>query len=197
MKKGVKIIIIIGIILAILAAIGFFGYRFAEDYALKMFMKRELNNMLDSGAVSLETLEETFAPTVEEVAPGEIPPEEAPSGEPSEEAPSEAPEAKPETKPQSKPKTREEIINRAVEKVESSISRSERNEMASLIRSKLSASDISYLLGLMSGGLTPDERNAALKIALSRFSKEEVKRVQSFYHKYLSVSGQTDATLGS
>ena len=82
------------------------------------------------------------------------------------------------------PERRNELVNKAADNVASWVSREDKEAMARLITSRLSASDISYLSGLLQGGLTREERSAAYDVAVARFQGDELAQVSSFYHKY-------------
>lgn len=54
-----------------------------------------------------------------------------------------------------------------------------------LISSKLSIKDVNYLISLFQGGLTPEKKRQAVKLAQERYSTEEIKEIRALYHKYI------------
>ena len=56
---------------------------------------------------------------------------------------------------------------------------------ASMVMKKLSASDISTLQGMLSGGLSAEEKEKAKDIAYARFTEEEIAKIKELYHKYM------------
>ncbi|MBQ6847149.1 MAG: hypothetical protein IJO61_08460 [Oscillospiraceae bacterium] len=92
------------------------------------------------------------------------------------------------TKPSSdvSPEKRAEVVQKAADKIEESIPRSDKDEIVELIRSRLTASDIARLTELMKGGLANEELGEAVRIAKARFSGEELDKVIDFWHKYQS-----------
>lgn len=187
MKKSVKILIIIAAILIILFAIGKIVYNYIEDRAVSMLVEDRINDMLDTGEVTLTELEGALdKPAGQAETPQAAEPPETPSVPESEK--SSAPEKKPaQTGNASNNKSRGEIVKETTKKVNQSITRADKQEIMNLIGSRLSSADISYLMGLLKGGLTAEETAAAKKIALSKFTREEISRVQSFYYKYISL----------
>ena len=208
-KRNVKkIIIIILCVLAVLAVAGYFIYDavmyYIGDTVMRELAKNEISNAVESGTITEEELR---------IMAGEIPPPQAPSADapvanadeteskapegaeapsqqqkPSESKPKpqsqETPAPKPQSKPKMSAKEKNALVDKATDNVASFVSREDKVAMAKLITSRLSSSDISYLAGLVSGGLTREERSAAYKIALARFQGEELAQVSRFYHKY-------------
>lgn len=195
MKK--KIIIILAVITAVLALL-FCGYRlgmsFVEDKAVDMLLKDQINDMIDSGEVTLEELEEILnipdegeeteniqqSEGVAENGNGETQPEKDITAE---DEPS-PPAQKPVT---SQEPDRQEVVEKAGEKIEDRISREDKRAIMRLIGSRLTSSDISYLSGLLKGGLSSAEKKEAKKIALSRFSSAEMQEIKGFYRKYIGL----------
>jgi len=60
----------------------------------------------------------------------------------------------------------------------------DKRRIMQLVSSKLTGDDISYLTGLLKGGLTPEEKKLAVDLALKRFTPEEIKEIQNLYHRY-------------
>ena len=199
-KTKKRLIIWISILVA-LALIGYFGYRaalvFVGDKAMDMMLENQLNSMLDSGEITIEELEkiaESDPSAVTEEAPAETSaPTEPATAEKTAEAatqkPAPAEPAKSASKPAettapAKPAERKETVKKAADNIGFGITREDKEAMAKLITKRLSGSDISYLAGLLSGGLTRNERRKAYEIAKARFSGGELAEVSRFYHKY-------------
>ena len=68
--------------------------------------------------------------------------------------------------------------------ISGSVSASDKLSASLLVLSKLSSEDISYLYGLMEGGLTSEEKAAAKELCFSRFTDEEVELIYDLYKKY-------------
>jgi len=60
----------------------------------------------------------------------------------------------------------------------------DKRRIMQLVSSKLTGDDISYLTGLLKGGLTPEEKRLAVDLALKRFTPEEIKEIQNLYYRY-------------
>ncbi len=60
----------------------------------------------------------------------------------------------------------------------------DKRRIMQLVSSKLTGDDISYLTGLLKGGLTPEEKKLAVDLALKRFTPEEIKEIQNLYYRY-------------
>ena len=202
-----KILIIIGCILAVLAVAAYFIYDavmyYIGDTIMRELAKNEISNAVESGSMTEDELRilageiPAPAPQQEEETNGTEPsPEENETDTKAEDAPvtdvpsekTEQATAKPQAKPQDKPKmtAREKnaLIDKATDNVAGFVSREDKVAMAKLITSRLSSSDISYLAGLASGGLTREERLDAYRIAVARFQGDELAQVSRFYHKY-------------
>jgi len=91
-------------------------------------------------------------------------------------------EAKPSATPSEKPLVTAEEAQRIKEK----ITAEDKIAVSTMVLSKLSASDIEYLTGLLAGGLTPSEKTAAKELCYERFNAEEIAKIRSFYEKYTS-----------
>ena len=210
-SKWKKRLIIIGCILLVLVIIGCIAYRLIMNYLgdkiMNEMIKAQINGMLDSGEITIEeveaiasgvTLQEETSPPEKEPsveAPSETPdgdgkespPQSDSSGNTTSDAPKPAVgESTAEQKPAVSPEKRAEVVQKAADKIEDSIPRDDKDAMISLIRSKLSSSDISYLAGLVRGGLTYDEWYKAYDLANKRFTKEELQQVNMYYHRYKS-----------
>lgn len=200
-KTKKKLIIWLSVIAAVII-IGIIGFRlalnFAGDKAMQLLMENQINSMLDSGEITLDELEaiiesepvEEAEQTTAEQTPAET------------DAPAPTEQKQPEQKPASpqasapqkktteektaeqKPAERKETVKKASDKLAFGITRADKDEMMKLITKRLSGSDISYLAGLLSGGLTREERSAAYKVAKARFQGDELAEVSRFYHKY-------------
>ncbi len=206
-KRNIKkIIIIVLCILAVIAVAGYFIYDavmyYIGDTVMREMVKNEIETALENGSITEDELRvmagEVPSPspvTEAESAEAENPADSASVEDPT--APAKSPDGetlkpqqqKPQQqKPQEKPKmTAEEkktLVNKATDNIASFVSRDDKVAMAKLITSRLSSSDISYLAGLINGGLTREERSAAYEIAVARFQGEELAEVSRFYHKY-------------
>ncbi|MBQ6846851.1 MAG: hypothetical protein IJO61_06945 [Oscillospiraceae bacterium] len=212
-KRNVKkIIIIVLCVLAVLAVAGYFIYDavmyYIGDTVMRELAKNEIANAVENGSITEEELRimagEIPAPKPQENAEtgetdatadgGETKADAATSSE-EKGTQQQKPEAsKPQTKPQSQPQTKQKmsekeknaLVDKATDNVANFVSREDKVAMAKLITSRLSSSDISYLAGLLGGGLTREERSAAYKIAVARFHGDELNQVSRFYHKYKS-----------
>lgn len=70
------------------------------------------------------------------------------------------------------------------EKIKKSVPMTDKMFITTTVLAKLSKSELSMLMGMLQGGLTDAERQAAKKIALSRFSADELNRIYQIYYKY-------------
>ena len=177
MKKAKKAIIIILVILFVLAVALFAAYeiglKFAADKAVNTIITNEINEMLDSGEISLDE--------VIEIAGDDS----ATVNEPADENPEQqAQEVKPETKKTVTAVEKKEAVKKAAEKVNEDIAARDKREVMDLIRSNLTNEDMKFLLSALKGGVTKAEIKEAAKIAYSRFDSEEIVRVKEFWHKY-------------
>lgn len=86
---------------------------------------------------------------------------------------------------------RAEVVQKAADKIEEGISRDDKDRMLSLIRSKLSSSDITYLAGLLKGGLSGQELSDAYHLAVDRFTPKELEEVRMYWHRYKSQIKRT------
>lgn len=198
-KTKKRLVIWISILVA-LALIGYFGYRaalvFVGDKAMDVMLENQLNSMLDSGEITIEELEKIAesdpSAAQEDAAEKKAPEEPVVSEKPEETKPAAKPEQteapKPAAKPAQteapKPAERKETVKKAADNIGFGITRADKEAMAKLITKRLSGADISYLAGLLSGGLTREERSAAYKVAKARFQGDELAEVSRFYHKY-------------
>ena len=211
-KRNVKkIIIIILCVLSVLAIAGYFIYDavmyYIGDTVIREIMKNEIATAVENGSITEDELRvmagevpsPTSVPDAENEGTEENVNSEVSASEdntPVENAPETQKEPQKETKPQTKPQTSSQtkpkmsteeknaLVDKATDNVASFVSREDKVAMAKLITSRLSSSDISYLSGLVQGGLTREERRAAYKIAVARFHGEELEQVSRFYHKY-------------
>lgn len=176
--KTKRRIMICLLVAALLAAVGYSAYRAALNYAgskaVNMIITNQINDMLDSGEVTLSDLEEIIAEPAKTEEENDNTNEEVKTDTSVQKAPN----------PTESPKTRTEVVKQASEKVEKGISRADKEAMAKLIGSRLSAADVRYLTGLVAGGLTAEEISAAARLAYSRFSAEEITQVKTYWHRY-------------
>lgn len=184
-KKVKKIVLIILAAVIVLIIAGFGVYRLVldrvGDKAMREVIETEIDDMLDSGEITIEDVEniadsintgETPENTDENITDGSKP---ANDGKNETDTKKDTP---------SKPVSRKKTIEKAAEKIEKTIPRSEKDEMMRFVLSRLSADDVRYLSGLLKGGLTAEEKASAKKLAYSRFSSDEIKRVREYYKKY-------------
>lgn len=71
-----------------------------------------------------------------------------------------------------------------IKKFQESISAEDKAKLMKLVLPKLSLSDINFLKGFLTGGITEEEKNEAIKFAEERFSKEELDEFIKIYQKY-------------
>lgn len=71
-----------------------------------------------------------------------------------------------------------------IEDIKNSVSVEDKFSMSKMVLNNLTKEDIDYLTGLMSGGLTAEEKAAAKSICYARFSAEEIGEIYSFYKAY-------------
>ncbi len=206
MKKWKKVVIILLCIAVFLCAAGYIAYNVAFNFVQDKMIETMLNSMLDSGDVSVEELELMAEVTLsdedssdtsdphgndtpatqaqENISPlGNDETKQAVKQEQKQPAKN---EVKQETKNENKPaqEKRVEAVDKMTQKISDSITREDKRAMAQLVTSHLSAADIKYLSGLISGGLTREERVAAYRLAKQRFTGEELELVSAYYHRY-------------
>ena len=180
MKKTKKRLIIWACVIVALVVAGIFAYRFAIDFAaskaMNMVISNEIEEMIDSGEMTLEEVESLaeglLAPTVE-AAPEEDGEEE-----------SSQKEEKPKQTTAAKPQKKAEVVKKASEKVTGGIPFEDKEAMMRLISSRLTKADIQYLMSLAAGGLEGKELGDAARLAYSRFSASEIEEVKKFWHRY-------------
>lgn len=78
----------------------------------------------------------------------------------------------------------EKEANSSDEDLSSQVTFNDKRRIMQLVSSKLTGDDISYLTGLLKGGLTPEEKKLAVDLALKRFTQEEIKEIQNLYYRY-------------
>lgn len=71
------------------------------------------------------------------------------------------------------------------EKIAQEISFEDKKKIVNLVMSRLSREDISYLAGLARGGLTEEEKKAAVDLAYRRFTPQEINEIKAYYVKYI------------
>lgn len=193
-KKAKKVLFITLSVIIVLAVAGFSGYRIvmnrAGDTAMRKVIEDQLDDMLDSGEITIEDVENVADAIDAEKAPeNESPDDQNDEAEKAETPPSGGDKAAPKNNADSGT-ARKQTVKKAAEKIEKTIPRSEKDEMMRFVLSRLSADDVRYLSGLLKGGLTAEEKASAKALAYSRFSAEEIKRVREYYKKYSGmVSG--------
>ncbi len=198
MKKKVMVILIV--VVAVLALL-FCGYRlgmsYVEDKAVNIILEDQINDMLDSGEITLEELESILITDENKEPESEQRPEEdgesgdADTQQEGQEGTAEVKPDPPAQKPVTPQKpTRQEVVKKTSEKIEDRISREDKRAIMRLIGSRLTSADISYLSGLLKGGLSAEEKREAKKLARARFSSAELKEVKGFYYKYIGLIKQ-------
>lgn len=70
-------------------------------------------------------------------------------------------------------------------KIEDSVSMDDKRKALKLITSKLTGSDISFLISLVKGGLTGEEKSRAVNLAYKRFTQSEIDSIKILYNKYI------------
>lgn len=78
----------------------------------------------------------------------------------------------------------EKEANSSDEDLSSQVTFNDKRRIMQLVSSKLTGDDISYLTGLLKGGLTPEEKKLAVDLALKRFTQEEIREIQNLYYRY-------------
>lgn len=191
-SKTKKRLIIWAVVIILLAVLGFSAYKFALRFigrkAVDVIITNQINSMLDSGEVTLEELEEIITEDETEAVPVS---DETGEKEKTTDSTVTAPqkteqktEKKTEAKKPASTQTRKDIVDRTKFKVTKDISDEDTEAVAKLIGSRLSASDIKYLSGLLAGGVTGEEISAAARLAYSRFTAEEITQVKMYWHRY-------------
>ncbi len=77
------------------------------------------------------------------------------------------------------------ITVKQVQEIKDQVTVTDKMTAATLVMKRLSSDDISTLKELMSGGLTPQKKKEAVKIAYSRFTADEIVQIKELYHKYM------------
>lgn len=101
-------------------------------------------------------------------------------------------EKQPGTSPvQETPKNEQQVYSpEQITDISTSVTASDKITASFLVLSKLSAEDITYLYGLLEGGLTAEEKAAAKELCFARFTDKEVELIYELYKKYTqSASG--------
>lgn len=180
MKKAlITILLVLVIVTGVLFAAYEIGIKIVSDKAVKKFVQNEINEMLEEGEISLEEviqIAELEPVQKEEVTVGEKPEKDKEEESPAQKKPTSA----------SAPK-KQEAVEKAADKVNSSIDPKEKREMMDLVRARLTAEDMKYLLSLAAGGLDSKEGSKAVKLAYSRFTAEEIAQLKDFWHRYKAL----------
>lgn len=182
------------LLIAGLVAAGIFyakqkGSVLIAEFILKDIVRDELTDMLDDGTLTMQELHEAFIRSQNKKDNSDKP------KEPHSEKDTDNPPSNEDTSSDEIPfddfllsetETREALDQRANE-IAGLISDKDKKNITSLILSKLSAEDISYLLGLLEGGLTTEEKREAKAIAYAKFNDEEIKEIKGYYRQYLET----------
>lgn len=224
MKKRYKVLIVIVCIAAVCAALGFFAYEKISvkvaDMILEQTIRNQLNNLVESGDISVEDLinsgKQESAPVLQDT-PGNA--QSQPSGNTEgltqdstqsdiyqnnekEQSDPVAVQNSNNTQQQTNNNTaslpeqsnelqvntetdKDNVIEDKVNEIVESISAQTKKEIIAMVTSKLSASEISYYAGLLSGGLTLEEKKEGKAFVYSRFSADEIATIQALYDKYI------------
>ena len=183
-KTIITTLVIIMVIIAAIFAAYEIGIKFAADKAVNVIIKNEIDNMLENGEITLDEVAQLAeVDTVIEEEPSDVPMEKEPESQKTQEKSPQKPNIEAQT-----PITpsKKEVVDKAAEKATKEVDTNDKKEVVKLIRSRLSAADMKYLISLLGGGVTKQEISAAAKLAYSRFSAEEIVRVKEFWHKYKS-----------
>jgi hypothetical protein len=78
-----------------------------------------------------------------------------------------------------------EISKNELQAVNQQVPINEKVEITKMVVSKLSASEISELSSMASGGIDAEEKQKAKQIIYSKFTPEEIEYLQSLYYKYV------------
>lgn len=79
-----------------------------------------------------------------------------------------------------------QIPKQKIEEIKEDVTASDKMTMAALVFKKLKQQDIEQLLKMATGGITSDEREKMKKLALERFTAEEIKQIKAMYYKYMN-----------
>lgn len=74
-----------------------------------------------------------------------------------------------------------------IQDIQESISLEDKAKLMKLVLSKLSFSDINLLKGLLTGGITEEERRKAMEFAQEKFNEEELERFMQIFAKYVNL----------
>lgn len=174
-KKKTRRVVIWFFVLVLLAVSAFVGYKivlgYIGDMAYKKLISSQINTMLDTGEVTIEELEEIVEEPEEKT-------EEAPKTEDKKPQKEETPT------PPSSEKKKEELVNKATEKVSEGVSRADKVAIARLIATRLTKEDVNLLMAMAADGLAGTEIRDAARIAKARFTSEELEQVKVFWHRY-------------
>lgn len=81
---------------------------------------------------------------------------------------------------------KQEVTVEKMNEVKDKVTVQDKVAAAAMVMGKLSSSEINKLKGMLSGGLTKEEKEEAKKIAFSNFSNEEIKQIKEMYSKYMT-----------
>jgi hypothetical protein len=71
-----------------------------------------------------------------------------------------------------------------IKEIKDTVAPADQISISAMVLSKLSPDDVSYLSGLLQGGLTKEEKQAAKKLCYARFSSDEIKKICDYYKEY-------------
>lgn len=146
----------------------------------------DFNNTATPEAQPEATPEQSPEPQGTEGAKPQSTPKVADSGGKSTPTATPSASTKPSTSSTPKPSpTATPITVTQIKDVKDEVTSADKVVAASMVMKKLSASDISTLQGMLSGGLSAEEKEKAKDIAYSRFTEEEIAKIKELYHKYM------------
>jgi hypothetical protein len=79
----------------------------------------------------------------------------------------------------------EKITVDKINEVKDKVSAADKMEAAALVLKRLSTDEINMLTKMLAGGLTPEEKAQAEKLAYSKFTKDEIEKIRNMYLKYM------------
>ena len=146
----------------------------------------DFNNTATPEAQPEATPEQSPEPQGTEGAKPQSTPKVAESGGKSTPTATPSASTKPSTSSTPKPSpTATPITVTQIKDVKDEVTSADKVVAASMVMKKLSASDISALQGMLSGGLSAEEKEKAKDIAYARFTEEEIAKIKELYHKYM------------
>lgn len=75
----------------------------------------------------------------------------------------------------------------AIQNLQESISLEDKAKLMKLVLANLSFSDINLLKGLLTGGITEEEKQKAMEFAQEKFNEDELEEFMQVYEKYVNL----------